>query len=279
MMIFMDIGGGMRDIYGAGVFDRLIDEKIRADHVIGVSAGSANVCSFITRQRSRNFRFYHNYAQRKEYMSVGNFLKDGNYIDLKYIYGDISQEGGEDPFDVDKCKREKTGLTIVCTDAETGLPAYFGKEELSKTDLWLLMATCSLPIMGQPTEHDGRKFYDGGISDPIPVEKALELGADFIMCIIPKVVTYKNPMPLKYHALDEYPMIRDDMTVRARVYNQKLDKLKELEKQGRALIVSPDGTEGLNMVSRNPKKLENFYNKGYNDVGKYLDILRNHMSK
>ena len=92
-------------------------------------------------------------------------------------------------------------------------------------------------------------------------------------------MTYKNPMPLKYHALDEYPMIRDDMTVRARVYNQKLDKLKELEKQGRALIVSPDGTEGLNMVSRNPKKLENFYNKGYNDVGKYLDILRNHMSK
>ena len=41
----VDVGGGLRDIYGAGVLDRCLDESIHFDVCIGVSAGSANLAS------------------------------------------------------------------------------------------------------------------------------------------------------------------------------------------------------------------------------------------
>ena len=37
----VDVGGGTRGIYGAGVFDYLMDHDIQFDYAIGVSAGSA----------------------------------------------------------------------------------------------------------------------------------------------------------------------------------------------------------------------------------------------
>ena len=41
----VDVGGGLRGIYAAGVFDYCMDENIKFDCCIGVSAGSANVAS------------------------------------------------------------------------------------------------------------------------------------------------------------------------------------------------------------------------------------------
>ena len=51
----IDCGGGLRDIYGAGVFDYCIDNDITFDMCIGISAGSANIASFTSGQRGRNY--------------------------------------------------------------------------------------------------------------------------------------------------------------------------------------------------------------------------------
>ena len=68
----IDVGGGFRGIYACGVLDYCLDQKIRFDFGIGVSAGSANLASFIAGQRGRNFTFYTEYGLRKQYASVGN---------------------------------------------------------------------------------------------------------------------------------------------------------------------------------------------------------------
>lgn len=41
----VDVGGGLRDIYAARVFDNCLDNGIKFDMCIGVSAGSANIAS------------------------------------------------------------------------------------------------------------------------------------------------------------------------------------------------------------------------------------------
>ena len=41
----IDVGGGTRGIYGAGVFDWCIDNGIKFHYCIDVSAGSANCVS------------------------------------------------------------------------------------------------------------------------------------------------------------------------------------------------------------------------------------------
>ena len=50
----IDVGGGMRGIYAAGVLDCCMDEHVRFDLGIGISAGSANLASFFAGQRGRN---------------------------------------------------------------------------------------------------------------------------------------------------------------------------------------------------------------------------------
>lgn len=95
----VDVGGGLRGIYAAGVLDFCLEKNIRFDLGIGVSAGSANLASYCAGQRGRNFRFYSEYTSRKEYMSLGNFLRSRSYFDMDYVYGILSDSRGEDPLD------------------------------------------------------------------------------------------------------------------------------------------------------------------------------------
>ena len=64
----VDVGGGMRGVFSAGIYDRFIEEGINFDLCIGVSAGSANLISYAAGHHDRVKRFYVNYAQRKQYM-------------------------------------------------------------------------------------------------------------------------------------------------------------------------------------------------------------------
>lgn len=95
----IDVGGGLRGGYAAGAFDYFMDAEIHFDLCIGISAGSANIASYMAGQKKRNYAFYTDYPFRKEYMSVRNFLSKKSYLDLDYIYGTLSNEGGENPLD------------------------------------------------------------------------------------------------------------------------------------------------------------------------------------
>ena len=47
----VDVGGGTRGIFGAGVLDYCMDNDLHFDHFVGVSAGSANGASYLAGQR------------------------------------------------------------------------------------------------------------------------------------------------------------------------------------------------------------------------------------
>lgn len=70
----VDVGGGLRGIYAAGIFDWCLDQQIKFDLCIGVLAGSANVTSYVAGQRGRNYQFYEEYSFHKKYMGIGRFL-------------------------------------------------------------------------------------------------------------------------------------------------------------------------------------------------------------
>ena len=46
MIGIVDVGGGMRGVFGCGVTDFLLDNDITFDYCLGVSAGSANLASY-----------------------------------------------------------------------------------------------------------------------------------------------------------------------------------------------------------------------------------------
>ena len=86
----IDVGGGFRAIFGAGVMDRMMEDGISVDHCYGVSAGSANMVSFIAGQHGRNHKFYTEYAFRKEYASFDSYIRNHNFANLDYVYSTLS---------------------------------------------------------------------------------------------------------------------------------------------------------------------------------------------
>ena len=99
MIGIVDVGGGMRGVFGCGVTDFLLDNDITFDYCLGVSAGSANLASYVSRQRGRNYRYYTKYSLRSEYMSAFNFVTKHSFFDLDYVYSVLSDSDGEDPLD------------------------------------------------------------------------------------------------------------------------------------------------------------------------------------
>lgn len=117
----VDVGGGLRGIYAAGVFDWCLDNNIRFDLCIGVSAGSANVTAYVAEQRGRYYRFYAEYSFRKEYMGIGRFLRKRSFIDLDYVYGTLSNSDGESPLDYQKIMVSSSEVLILAPDDTCGM--------------------------------------------------------------------------------------------------------------------------------------------------------------
>ena len=172
----IDVGGGLRGSYTAGVYDWCHDNDISFDYCIGVSAGSANLSSFLAGQRGRNLKFYTDYNMRPESMGVKNYIKTRNFVDLDYIYGELTNSYGEYPLNYDALMENPAEFRIVATDALTGKPAYFDGKELRRDDYASIKASSCVPGANRPYKINGRPYYDGGMSDPIPLEKCFQEG-------------------------------------------------------------------------------------------------------
>lgn len=271
----IDVGGGMRDVYGSGVIDCFIDNNITFDLCIGVSAGSANIANLLSSQRERTMRFYTEYSSRKEYMSMRNFFKTGSYFDLDYIYSTLSDSDGEDPIDFDAIEANPCRMITVVTDAKTGKSEYLEKDAIRKNDLWVIKASCAVPAACRPYRHENKEYFDGGISDPIPVAKAFEMGCDKVVVIVPRPIREKETeySKLLKPFLKGYPEILRLMADRPDIYNRELAVLNSYIDDGKVILIAPEDDRGINMVTTNREKLTGFYHKGYNDAKALLDKI------
>ena len=266
----VDVGGGLRGVYAAGVFDYCLDQNIRFDLCIGVSAGSANAAAYIAGQKKRNYSFYTEYPFRKEYMSLRNFLWKRSYLDLDYIYGTLSNSGGENPLDYLAIMDSPTEYLAVAANAETGETKYFDKNDLHPDDFSVLKASSAIPFVCHPYAVDGVLYYDGALGDPVPVEKAFACGCDRVVLILtkPRDLIRVPGSDEKFAKMIQrkYPKSAERLRQRAQQYNLGVAKAKEYEAQGRVLIVAPDDTCGVDTLTKDRDALNRFYEKGYRDA-------------
>ena len=266
----VDVGGGTRGIYGAGVFDYCMDKGIRFDYLIGVSAGSANASSYLAGQRGRNLRFYDVYAFRKEYMSLGQLAKSGSYINLDYIYSTLSNSDGEDPLDYDAMMDNPARFEIVATNALTGQPEYFQKSDLTRDGYDCVKASCAVPGACKPYSVNGTPYYDGGVSDPVPYERALAQGCDRLVVILTKPKSVRRT-PARDEIVariirSQYPQAAQALQAHWKKYNDCVEALLRLEKEGRVCVLAPDDIGGLKTLSQDHEALRALYAKGCEDA-------------
>jgi NTE family protein len=70
-------------------------------------------------------------------------------------------------------------FTAVATDLYSGKEVIFNKGDINDA----IQASCAIPALFAPIEHEGRWLVDGAIVNPVPVNQCRQLGADFVIAV------------------------------------------------------------------------------------------------
>lgn len=262
-------GGGMKCAYGAGIMDAFLDEGITFDYCIGVSGGSGNVASYLAGQRGRNLRFFTDHIHSPDYFGLKSLLKTGDLFGLEYIYGDLTRRDGEDPLDFPALMKNPAEYEVVVTNALTGKPEYYGREMMRQDDYRLIMASSAIPVACHPVELNGTPYFDGGLTDAIPVRRAMERGCEKLVVLLTKNRDYvRKPQGMRglyRRVCRRYPCIVEAIDRRHEVYNDNLRDVFSLEREGTAFVFAASEPIHVGTYSMKEEAERALYDLGLRD--------------
>ncbi len=220
-------GGAMRGIFSTGVLDSFLAAQFNPfDLLLGVSSGAANLAAYLARMPKRNFNIYTDYSLRPEFISLKRFVRGGHLMDLDWLW---DKTIAEIRLDLQTIFATNKLFLIGLTDVATGEAIYKQTDGDRLEDV--LKASSAMPIVYRTFPLiDGRPTVDGGISDPLPVEAAIERGARKIMVIRSRPKHYKKREMLSNAVLrwklKPYPALRKAIAGRVRKYNEALSLMR-----------------------------------------------------
>lgn len=258
-------GGGFRGLFTEGVLDNFIEAGIEIPYVIGVSMGTLVGSTYISKQRSRNYNIAMSYANDDRYISMKNFLTQGSFFGIDFVFNDIAYDLM--PFDFEAFHSSDQELVIGAMSCHSGLTDYFYKSKLSEEAIMTAMrASVSLPFISKKVTIKGVDYLDGGISDSIPVKKAFMDGCDKVIVILTRHESYvraafKNNRigGVVYH---DNPAVIEMMQTRHIRYRETLDYIKGLEATGKALVIRPPEPIKVGRAEKDLQKLHETFRLG-----------------
>lgn len=271
-------GGAMRGMYTCGVLDVLLDEKIKVDCIMGVSAGALFGVNFKSRQRGRGIRFNLKYIKDKRYMGLYPLITTGNIVNQEFCFNDIPNI--LDDFNYASYKRTKEDFYAVVTNMYTGKAEYKKIDELKGENVEYLRASGSMPFVSKPVEVNGQKYLDGGIADSIPIDKMVKMGYDKIIVVLTRPVGYRKRRAntsLAKVVYKDYPKLIDAMAKRYRVYNKSVDEVELLSKTRDVFLIRPSKHIKIKRIEKNEKVLKEMYELGVNDTKEKLTELKEYL--
>lgn len=272
-------GGAMRGMYTAGVLDVFLDKDVKVDGIIGVSAGVLFGVNYCSKQRGRAIRYNKKYCKDKNYMSFYSLIKTGNLINKQFAFYDVPLK--YDVFDIKEYKKSKTKFYATVTNVNTGLAEYVELDDIIE-QMEVLRATGAMPYVSQMVEYEGEKYLDGALADSIPIDKCMEMGYDKIIVVLTKPMNYrkkKHPSWIAKLVYGKYPKLVETINTRYLQYNKTMDKIEQLEKEGKIFVFRPSRKVDMGRVEKDPEKLQEMYDLGISDATESIKKLNKYLSK
>lgn len=272
-------GGGSRGIYTSGILDAFIEKGVEFPYVIGVSMGACNAVSFLGKNTRRQHDIIIDYINDKRYMSFGNLLKNGEYLDSDWLFGELSY----DLVPVNQDEFEKSGAVLCCvvTNAKTGKPEYLYPKSLRERGCPEVRASCSLPLATKGVEIGGEVYFDGGVTDSIPLERALDDCCEKAVVILTQHKGFQkkpyNERVLKL--VKKYPLLQEALRDRHNAYNAQLEYVRMIEEQGRAFVIQPPTELECSTLEKSTAKLEAIYRLAYRQGLEIADSVKEFINK
>lgn len=281
-------GGGYRGIYTGGVTDILLENGITGfSSVWGVSAGAMSGANFVARQLGRTVRVMLAFRDDPRLMSMQSFVSTGNITNVDFMY-DVIQYS-LDPFDTETFNRnaDEQAFVAVATDVLYGRAGYLHVSEFPR-DIVKVQASASIPALSQLVEIDGHYYLDGGTGDSVPFERAMGIGgeppegveaADRCVVVLTRDRSYKRPLDgealsLRSGRYVEYPFFIEALKSRGARYNAMRERLWELEREGRCLVIAPETPVEVGVSESRGEPLLKLYHQGRAQTLRRLEEIR-----
>ena len=165
-------GGAAKGFAHIGVIKMLEASGIHPDVVAGTSAGSvvgALYASGMDAFQMQETAFGLDEAKIRDVRLFSDGLVQG-----KALEDYVNQLVQHRPIE-----RLKLPFAAVATDLDSGQRTVFVRGNTGQA----VRASCSVPGVFEPAMIRGRRYVDGGVVSPIPVDAARQLGADFVIAV------------------------------------------------------------------------------------------------
>jgi predicted patatin/cPLA2 family phospholipase len=270
-------GGGMRAAYTAGVLDCLMDQRVEVPYVVGVSAGANAGANYVAGQRERNHALFVDFARDRRYQGLATLLTERSWFGMKFLFETLPDSLV--PFDYEAFRHSPRTFTVCVTRCADALPVYFRQTDREPREFVrrVMRASSSLPVLSPPVTIDGAEYYDGGVSDPIPIDRSLADGNRSNVVVLTRNAGYQSaPQQLgrvSRGLLRRYPAILRLTRERHLHYNACLARIDALERAGEAFVLRPLRPLAVDRIERDVAKLESLYRQGYDEATDRMDEL------
>ncbi len=180
-------GGGSRGAYEAGAWQALTELGIQIDIVTGTSVGAINGAMVVQGDLDNTVRLWKEIethmifdvpegTQPREYAREIVFHKGAGTSGLKKLLKKYIDE--------ETLRSAPADFGVVIVELPTFTPHYVYKEEMKPGQLLdYILASASLYPAIHSCKIDGKEYIDGGYADVMPVQMALDKGADEVIAV------------------------------------------------------------------------------------------------
>lgn len=265
-------GGGLRGVFTAGILDLFIERGVEFPYVVGVSAGSTNAMSYLSKQKGRTLYADTVLMQERPYIGLKTYLKRGEMIDMEFLFGEFPRSIY--PFDWDAFAANRARFEVVATDAHTGEACYFDKADSFERLALIGKASSSLPFLNRPVVVDGVTMVDGGLADSVPLQRARSCGYKRALVILTQCKGYRksySKITLPKWLYPRYPKVVEMLNSRAERYNCQLEWVEELERRGEIEVIRPTPPLEVGRLTTDTEKIITLHKRGYEAAEEWLD--------
>lgn len=182
-------GGGAKGSYQLGVYKAIRRLGIKIDIITGTSIGSINGALFVAGDYLKAKRlwmkistdnlFNYNFKDPKEYQKVAKEM-----VENKGLKFDKAEKFLEEIINEDKIRKSKTDYGLVTVNLKSRVPKMLTKEQIPKGKLvsYIIASSTCFPAV-EMKEIDGDYYIDGGYYDNLPINLAIDMGAEEIIAV------------------------------------------------------------------------------------------------
>ena len=206
-------GGGARGAYQIGAWKALNELDMHFDIVTGTSIGSINGAMYVLGELDLAQKMWQNLNFKSVFAEDFNYTSSKDHKEVVKKYLKSIRKGGLSPnnlkdnlikcIDINAFYKSKIDYGLTTVSYPKFKPIKKVRKDIPKEELidYIVASSTVFPVF-KVQEISDKKYVDGGFKDPVPIDLAIDMGAEKMVVI--NIGYFKRRTKIDKKILDQY---------------------------------------------------------------------------